>query len=338
MIYAFDGWEFDTDTQELYRPGDQTPGASLEGIAGNVLLCLLQHQGHGVCYETLYAQGWPQNAYPTADDLKSIIYKLRKAVGVSGKGKDQRFIKNNRWHRTYCFVPQVTSRELGASPDARVQLLQREPAAAQPPTEAALVVPPPPALFPSSPSRPSGYPRLAEGVRRRSWWWLFSALGLAVTLILILLGRSGVSDLTVKTALLDGRKISSADCTASAPCSGLLRGSHLSITLTARGWAAAYLKAGNFYFLQTGSLVVANEVSGVTRLWPGESSRVEETIFILQIITSSTNILVSPQDQGLPRLPEGKRSDPIYLRCHEELRESGPYACGAPYVAVQAAR
>ena len=181
------------------------------------------------------------------------------------------------------------------------------------------------------PPRPSGY--------RVPWWGLFSALGLSVTLILILLGRSGASDPTVKTALLDGRKISSADCTASAPCSGLIRGSNLSITLTARGWAAAYLKAGNFYFLQTGSLVVADEVSGVTRLWPGEPSRVEETIFILQIITSSTNIMASPQEQGLTRLPEGKRWwDPIYLRCHEEPQEGRPYACGVPYVAVQAAR
>ena len=125
MIYKFDIWGFNTNTGELYRLDNTASIKRLGSIEGKVLVYLIEHQGQWVTYDTLCEECWSKNTsgvtIGTPMHLKSVIKKIRSALGESAK--DERFIKNGRFSKTYCFIPEVIkSQAHSTSPVTTVQL------------------------------------------------------------------------------------------------------------------------------------------------------------------------------------------------------------------------
>jgi DNA-binding winged helix-turn-helix (wHTH) protein/tetratricopeptide (TPR) repeat protein len=107
MIYAFEGYEVDTQLYELRRDGERVP---LEPQVFDVLLYLLRNRDRVVTREELLENVWPDRIV-TESSLSSRLMAARKAVGDTGR--DQRVIRTIHG-RGFRFVAVVDEREHAA--------------------------------------------------------------------------------------------------------------------------------------------------------------------------------------------------------------------------------
>ena len=82
----------------------------LEPRVFNLLVTLVQHSGHTLTKEALWAQVWP----PAANPLRSIAEKMRRAgrKALGEAGQTPRYIETVRG-RSYRFIAAVRSRTSG---------------------------------------------------------------------------------------------------------------------------------------------------------------------------------------------------------------------------------
>jgi|SRR5208283_2245498 len=147
----------------------------------------------------------------------------------------------------------------------------------------------------------------------RRFSFIFIVVGVALILI------SGwifcVRASTEIVAVLEGvGSISPSKCTIESPCSGLTRGSTLSIKLKTKGYASAYLQAWGSFYNQEGRLAITNSTEGDLRLWPAVSDDLPHTLFRLYIVTSDKAIPTFNDSDPRKELPDGKQWGPIYLK------------------------
>src|SRR5271157_1506358 len=165
--------------------------------------------------------------------------------------------------------------------------------------------------------RPRNKTRRKEGSvdtrSNRRFSFIFIVVGVALILI------SGwifcVRASTEIVAVLEGvGSISPSKCTIESPCSGLTRGSTLSIKLKTKGYASAYLQAWGSFYNQEGRLAITNSTEGDLRLWPAVSDDLPHTLFRLYIVTSDKAIPTFNDSDPRKEIPDGKQWGPIYLK------------------------
>jgi DNA-binding winged helix-turn-helix (wHTH) protein len=82
MRYVFGDYTLDTEHYELHRGATLIP---LEPRVFNLLAYLIQHPGHTLTKEALWAQVWPQLPILSDQSLKKCVEQARKALGDAGQ-------------------------------------------------------------------------------------------------------------------------------------------------------------------------------------------------------------------------------------------------------------
>jgi DNA-binding winged helix-turn-helix (wHTH) protein/class 3 adenylate cyclase/predicted ATPase len=122
MHYVFDSYTLDPEHYELHRGNTLV---RLEPRVFNLLAYLVQHPGHTVTKEDLWAQVWPQLPIFSDQSLKKCVQQARKALGDAGQ--TPRYIQTVR-SRGYRFIAPVEVRPQAESnaqpltvPDTQIQ-------------------------------------------------------------------------------------------------------------------------------------------------------------------------------------------------------------------------
>jgi DNA-binding winged helix-turn-helix (wHTH) protein/tetratricopeptide (TPR) repeat protein/class 3 adenylate cyclase len=111
MRYVFGDYTLDTEHYELHH-GEKL--VRLEPRVFNLLAYLVQHPGHTLTKDELWAQVWPQLPILSDQSLKKCVEQARKALGDAGK--TPRYIETMRG-RGYRFIAAVDVRQ-GAEREA----------------------------------------------------------------------------------------------------------------------------------------------------------------------------------------------------------------------------
>jgi predicted ATPase/DNA-binding winged helix-turn-helix (wHTH) protein/class 3 adenylate cyclase len=144
MRYVFGDYSLDTEHYELHH-GEKL--VRLEPRVFNLLATLVQHAGHTLTKEALWAQVWPQLPILSDQSLKKCVEQARKALGEAGQAP--RYIETVRG-RGYRFIAAVDVRQ---GPEREAPRLPATPLpAAQPEPGDAEVGAAPAPLIPVLPS------------------------------------------------------------------------------------------------------------------------------------------------------------------------------------------
>ena len=151
MRYVFGDYTLDTEHYELRH---REKLVRLEPRVFNLLAILVQHPGHTLTKEALWAQVWPQLPILSDQSLKKCVEQARKALGEAGQ--TPRYIETVRG-RGYRFsaaveVHQGTEREAPRLPATPLPAEQRERGHADADAAPALVVPVPLSTIPLVPA------------------------------------------------------------------------------------------------------------------------------------------------------------------------------------------
>jgi hypothetical protein len=119
----------------------------------------------------------------------------------------------------------------------------------------------------------------------------------------------------VVAARLGDTQVAPSSChDAEHACRGLRRGEKLDVELSRAGYAVAFLQDGHGqFFNQEGRMFIRNLSRGDTKLWPGTSSKSEDEVFKLYVVSGSRPIVTHADSEPLPELPPGEVWGPVFL-------------------------